>query len=334
MPNEKAHGIHIAKMCEALIEAGYGTTLVVPSRATDESVQGFYKLRVPIPTVRLPSFVFKKYERLGFAIMSSSFMVSYGIFLLWKKITGEKFFIYTVDIDTFSHTLLPLFGPTVGELHSPKRSTILSRFFARRAKIVATNPLIAQELKKIFSISTIVEPNGVDESFFNLSGHGAGPLYVGRFYTWKGLDVLAATGMDIQVLGGSKEEFEKIFGSANNLRFAEATPAEVPHWLARADVLLLTGTAKNQDSNRYTAPMKVFEYLATGKPIVASATEALQSLVPNNLVIYCQPDNPEALVSAITQALQEPGDSAARITFAREHTWHKRSQRILDAFLK
>ena len=32
MPSEKANGIHIAKMCEALIKRGYDVTLVVPSR--------------------------------------------------------------------------------------------------------------------------------------------------------------------------------------------------------------------------------------------------------------------------------------------------------------
>ncbi|HEV8666352.1 MAG TPA: hypothetical protein VN665_00695, partial [Candidatus Paceibacterota bacterium] len=54
MPTEKAHGIQIAKMCEAFIESGIDLTLVVPSRkTTPESVQEFYNLRTPVAVQRL-----------------------------------------------------------------------------------------------------------------------------------------------------------------------------------------------------------------------------------------------------------------------------------------
>ncbi|MES2203240.1 MAG: glycosyltransferase [Patescibacteria group bacterium] len=328
MPSEKANGIHIAKMCEAFMQNGHNVTLVVPSRASGASLQEFYGLRVDVPVRRLPSVVLREYERLGFVVMGVSFMISTLIFLWSKKLQGERFVIYTADIDSFSHTLLPLAGKVVAEMHSPKGSTILARFFFRRSKIITTNPLIAAEIKKIFGIESLVEPNGVDEAFFGLEGSGGGALYVGRFYKWKGLEVLAQTGVPIHMLGGTKAEFERVFGKAGSLQFCEVQPHEVPHAMAAADVLLLIGTAKNEGSNRYTAPMKVFEYLATGKPIVASATEALQSIVPATLVRYCPPDDPQALARAISGALAAPGEGEARMAFAREHTWRKRAERI------
>ena len=337
MPSEKAHGIQAAKVCEALIETGYHVTLVVPARAVAAPLKEFYGLRVEVPAVTLPSLTLGRYERTGFALMAASFMLSSLVFLRWRRVCGERFYIYTIDIDSFSYTLLPLCGRVVAEMHSPKRSTILNRFFFKCARIVATNPLIAQELEKTFKIKPLVEPNGVDESFFDLSGQGGGALYVGRLYQWKGLEILPAaqklSDVPFCIVGGTREEFEKLFGPADNIRFASVPPAEVPRVMSKADLLLLTGTAKNDDSNRYTSPMKVFEYLASGKPVVASATEALKSIIPDNLVTYCAPDDSAALARAVQEVLHNPGDRQARIAFARQHTWAARARRITERYL-
>lgn len=339
LPSQKAYGIHIAKMCEAFIEAGYDLSLVVPARAAAGSLKEAYGLRVDIPVVRMHSLVLERYERLGFFLMGVSFMLM-SLWYLWrKKLKGETFLIYCVDMDTFSHTLLPLAGTTIAEFHSPKRSTALSKFFFRRAHVLATNPLIGGALEKTFNLKQIpIEPNGVDESFFNLpSALGRRAVYVGRLYAWKGLEILPQAAkllpdVEVRVVGGSKEEFQKVFGDAQGLQFAEVPFAEVKNELAAASVLLLTGTAKNQDSNRYTAPMKVFEYLATGKPVVASATDALKSILPAGLVRFCPPDNAQALADAIEAAFLDVGDSAARIAFARQHTWSVRAARIAEKF--
>jgi len=337
-PTKKAYGIQIAKMCEALAAAGADITLVIPrTRASAASAKEMYGLQADINTVRLPALDLYGSSRAGFVISSLVFMKMSFIYLAWLRMRGRLGLIYTVDMDTFSYSFLPMIGPTVAEMHSPKRSTLWSRFFFKRARVIATNPLIAQEFKTTFGIECLVEPNGVDEPFFNLSGQGGGALYVGRLYKWKGLEVLPAaqeaSGIPFQILGGSREEFEAVFGPAGNLQFASAELSEVPQWLARADVLLLVGTGKNQESNRYTAPMKVFEYLATGKPIAASETEALKSLVPAHLVHYCTPDDPQALAHAVHAALADTGGAHERMAFAREHTWARRAARVLE-FMK
>lgn len=66
MPNEKAYGIQMAKMCEALIEAGVDLTLVVPRRGAQESVREFYGLKVDVPTLWLPALELHRYKRFGY----------------------------------------------------------------------------------------------------------------------------------------------------------------------------------------------------------------------------------------------------------------------------
>ena len=350
MPTEKAHGIHIAKMCEAFIEQGVDLVLLVPARgASKESLQEYYGLRAPVPTVRLWVPDLYRAGSLGYLISSYFFMARCALYLLRRR---EGSMLYSVDIDNFSFRVMRFLRvPYACEMHYPKKASPANRrFFAGARAIVATNALIAEDIKKTFAPKKIIiEPNGVDLRHRPLArdearaalklGAGKTALYAGRFYAWKGLEVLApasrmlaAKGIKTLVLGGSKDEFERVFGDSGALHFAEAKPAEVGDWMYAADVLLLVGTAKNQNSNRYTAPMKVFEYLSTGRPVVASGTEALKSLLPGDAVAFCRPDDPKALARRIEEVLAEPATEQAaqkRISLALSHGWDRRAGRIL-----
>ena len=350
MPTEKAHGIQIAKMCEAFIESGVDLVLLVPARGTSqEGLQEYYGLRTPVPVVRLWVPDLYRAGAFGYLVSSYFFMARCTLYLLRRR-SGSM--LYSVDIDNFSFRVMRFLRmPYACEMHYPKKASPANkRFFAGARAIVATNDLIAEDIKKTFAPGKIiVEPNGVDPRHRPLTqeeartalklGAGKTALYVGRFYSWKGLEVLApasrllaAKGIKTLVLGGSKDEFERVFRDSGVLQFAEAKPADVGDWMYAADVLLLIGTAKNQNSNRYTAPMKVFEYLSTGRPIVASGTEALKSLLPSGAVAFCPPDDPEALAQRIEEVLAGPETGQAaqkRISLALSHGWDRRAGRIL-----
>ncbi len=353
-PTKRAYGIQAAKMCEAFIEQEVELKLLVPGTQAsrdNKSVCEFYGLRVEVPMKRLANPDWYDGGRLGYRISSLIFMVSSFAYAIAARVRRRVDIVYTVDVDGFSHTFLPLAGPTVAEMHSPKRSGLLSRFFFRRVKgVVATNALIAGELQKTFGTKSLVEPNGVDPSTPMLARDEARrrlslpqgetlALYVGRLLPWKGLEVLPKAaalvhGVSFRVLGGTREEFTQVFGDAGALEFAETKPADVPLWLAAADVLLVIGTRRDAYSYRYTTPMKVFEYLAAGRPVVASDTPALRSFVPADAVVYCMSDDPTALAAALEQALTNPPDPARGAALAREHTWARRAERIAQKFLQ
>lgn len=357
MPNEKAHGIQIAKMCEAFIEVGVDLTLVVPKRWSPPSdMQTFYALRTPVPLVQLWIPRLYQFGKFGFFFSSLCFMARYSFFLVGRRVRGERFLIYTVDMDSFSSTLLPLFGPCVIEMHSPKDATVASRFFFHTAAgVIATNPLIREALMRTFALlpkRVVVEPNGVDSAFFEqkLSKEEARhalslpdslklALYVGRMYQWKGLEVISAAAeclteknITIGIVGATREEFERVtkrsgeqivfYGSHSNM--------EIPTWLAAADALFVVGTKRDEASYRYTAPMKIFEYLAAQRPVVATGTPALKSLIADE-VVWCEPDDGEDLARALAQAIERP--DSARLTraflLAQNYTWGARAQRIM-----
>lgn len=341
MPSEKAHAIQIAKMCEAFIEAGADLTLVVPRRKTvTASPREFYGLRVDIPVVYLPTIDAVSWG--GYVLQAASFAVASFFYLLGKKGT-----VYTVDMDTFSSSLLPLTGlPVYTEMHNGKPSHLLSRLlFARAAGVIAVNRLLAEDLQRAFGSRAkfAIEPNGVDSALFfprdkreararlGLPQDERIVLYVGRFFDWKGLEILpeAASAVEArwQLVGGDREAFVRVTGREPHARMAfvgDVPPTDVPWWCAAADVLLVLGTKRDLQSWRYTSPMKLFEYLRMDRPVVASRTPALEEVVSAGEAVFYTPDSAADLARAVEAAFALPGPEVSI-----DRSWRARAERIL-----
>ncbi len=360
MPTEKAHGIQVAKMCEAFEEAGITVTLIVPRRVTDQqSVQEYYRLRQAITVVRLPVIDWYTGGRLGYFISSISFTISYTFFLFWKKIQRKQFILYTVDTDSYSSSALSLIGrPLFSEMHGSKSPIWPQRIlFKRVTGIIAINKIIVEELRSRFPYSRaqyIVEPNGVDLAQFRflqdkksarlklgISQDVQMVLYAGRFFEWKGLEILPKAAdltplLCWQTVGGSRGDFERVTGvsAPTNLLFAGSRPhEEMATWFAAADVLLVLGTSRDTQSYRYTSPMKLFEYMAAGRPIIASKTPALQQIVNEHEVIFYQPDDAVDLARAAEYAVVPSSAQTSLITAVTERSlsssWRARAERII-----
>jgi len=346
-------------MCEAFAEHGIDLELIVPNTkaARTFAMREFYGLRCAIRTRRILVRDWYASGTIAFVCASLLFMAKTLTYLYGKWLRGERAVAYTIDMDSFSYALL-LLNPfsVVAEMHDVKSSSLLNRLFFWRARfIIATNAEIKTGLMRAFGLASerlIVEPNGVDLQQFahapekdaarrtlGLPADKKIALYMGRFYAWKGLDILAAAArlapeIEWYVVGGTEEEFSRATGAhaPHNLHIAgEASLSDVPTWLASADVLLVLGTKKNDRSWRGTSPMKVFEYMAAGRPIVASKTPALESIIPTSAAFFYSPDDPESLAEVARRARTAVFDSERYISLVQKHFWSARVSRILKA---
>lgn len=358
MPNEKAHGIQIAKMCEAFLEAGIDLTLVLPRRGQPEqTIRDFYNLRVEVPTVLLPALDKHAGGPLLYYLSAVSFMWSY-LFYFWFRADRKQAILYTVDLDHISYGFMPFIGlPYFSEMHGGKPKTLLHRLlFAGAAGIIPTNHITENQLSRTFAISPkrmLVEPNGVDLLHFspldkNNARHKLGlspsarlALYVGRFFDWKGLEILPPAAEllrgDVQfgIVGGSRMDLERLIGPLpqSALHFyGEKLYADIPLWLSAADVLVVLGTKRDEQSYRYTSPMKVFEYMAMNRPIVASGTPALHDILSDRECFWYEPDSAHSLAEAIRTAVREEGEAKRRAETAQERmqtrSWEARAHRV------
>ncbi len=105
----------------------------------------------------------------------------------------------------------------------------------------------------------------------------------------------------------------------------------MPLWQSAADVLVLPNTAKEAISRDYTSPMKLFMYMASGVPIVATDLPSVVDVVGKDMATIVPPDDPEALAFGIERALTKEADG--KVTRAKawvsHHTWERRAERIL-----
>ena len=106
-------------------------------------------------------------------------------------------------------------------------------------------------------------------------------------------------------------------------------------WTAEADV----GVTLLQDScenHRLALPNKLFEYIAAGIPVVASALPEIEGLVTSYGVGWCvRPDDPGRVAWALRRALAERGDPALhdRLERARgELAWCRERQHLVALY--
>lgn len=190
-----------------------------------------------------------------------------------------------------------------------------------------------------------VVPNGVDPSRFHPRPPRArGPFtvgFVGTLKPWHGVDVLvdAMRRMDGDarlVVVGDGPQLEQLREAAQPLAsravFTGALPpAAVADALAQVDAT----AAPYPPGEAYFSPLKVFEYMAAGTAVVASAIGQLPSLIEDGRTgLLVPPGDPEALARALLRlrtnpALRRSLGEAARRDVCERHTWDQVVERIL-----
>lgn len=360
-PSERAHAIQIAKMTEAMRLAGTDVHLVVPRRRNTitKRPQEFYGLKTGIPLHRIPVLALYAWGKFGYVISGLSFLVAYWLFFLWKKFCGEQFRLYTIDMDEFSFIGVSFLGvPFVMEVHGTKRyGALLARMFTHAQAILTINTIIKRDLVKNFNLPPeriLVHPNGIDMELFSRSVHRGAwrkkwniapatplALYVGKCYDWKGMEIFNEAfrklpEITFAFVGCTQKEFETVTRTkcehANMLFFGERPYTEMPQWMKSADILLVIGTKKNAYSYEQTSPMKLFEYMATGVPILAASTPAIHDMVSPHDVFFYEPDNPESFVQNIKMVLND-ASHAQSVTrhaqrSAKNFSWENRAKLI------
>lgn len=386
MPTEKAHGVQIARMCEAFGTALGGADnveLVVPRRkGTDpKSAYAFYGIKEnfkikPIWCIDLVAEV----PWFGYWIQLCTFSLSVFSRYIFASRNSAQFFTREFMIAVF----MRLLGFDI--VYESHRILLKKRLFftlLRPVKRIVTNSIgVADEFKANGFKNVLPLSNGIDLSEFNnvkesredlrkQLGFGIGEgytekiaLYTGYLYKWKGIDTLmeageilakkkqssnlgetAPYGFRIVILGGSVDdvnhykEIAKQKGIGTNaLEFLGHKDRKLmPKYMKAADVLLLPNSAVSEESVKYTSPIKLFEYMASRVPIVASDMPSIREVLSEQNAVLVKPDDAHALVAGIGVALSE-GKEAEKNTAARVEkaysnvslrTWDNRAREII-----
>lgn len=209
-----------------------------------------------------------------------------------------------------------------------------------------------------------VLPSGVSEAQIGYAGTDTGVArrmlgeegetrtvigFTGHLYRISGVDELveAAARVDpdrfvFWIVGGREGDLSRIrrrideIGVRHVRLFGWVEPSRVVLYQRAADILAAPYRGDNTRV-RYSSPLKIFEYLAAERPIVASDLPSLREVLDHGRNAFLVPyDEPEAWAAAFRRLQDEP-ETGARIAAAaggdaKSYRWTERAKHILSLF--
>jgi glycosyltransferase involved in cell wall biosynthesis len=215
---------------------------------------------------------------------------------------------------------------------------------ARRADVVlATSPELEARMRR-HNPRTVLVPNAADYDHFSRRVAAAElpaelrglprPLigYVGELAAWFDTDLIQGLARrhpewSIVLVGPATAEVRRALPDANVHFLGRRPYSELPRYLAGFDCCLIPFRACPLTAA--VSPVKLYEYLAAGKPVVSTP---LPSVLPFAKEVLVAAD--ERFLEAVEEAVTGRNDvvaSEARRRRARAHTWDQRVARILEA---
>ena len=223
------------------------------------------------------------------------------------------------------------------------------------AGLIGITQSLLDDIHERYGIETpsVVSPDGVDMHLASKAAPSRNKpkpvlLYLGSLHPWKGVETLIhameeINGAQLVIAGGNDKRIvdlqnlaEEISVSSKVTFLGPVPPAERFDIIAQADICLLPLTQSSIGS-RYTSPLKLFEYLAMGKPIVTADVPALREVLKHGQnALLVPPENANAIAAAVNQLLNNDALrnqlGAAAAELAKSYSWEARAK-IITRFM-
>lgn len=364
VPANTANSIQVVKATHALAELGHQVTLLVPggSDAGWEALKRHYGLQkdFEVRWIR-ENLAFRRYD------------FAFKALRMARKLSPDLVYTWVLQASVLA---LWGGRPVILEMHDRVSGRFGPWLFSRfctsstRHRLLTNTRALYRVLQKDYPLDssmgdTLVAPNGVDLARYqDLPAPKAARQmlslpdvftagYTGHFYSGRGLGLmvdLAKALPEIQFLwvGGDPADVtlwkERLSAQAvHNITLTGFIDnADLPLYQAAADILLMPyGTSiagsGGGDSAEIASPMKMFEYLAAGRPIVSSDLPVIHEVLSDQNAIFCPPGDLQAWKAALSELKEDPGRcavlAAAAHKTAEKYTWRSRAESALMDFL-
>lgn len=221
---------------------------------------------------------------------------------------------------------------------------VMEEELVRSVDVVAHTSIgLEAQLREQGAQHVLYLPNGVDVAHFRDSDRSAPPEYAGiphpiavyvgsldEWFDYAAVNKAAAMLPDVSfVIIGPAQHARARLHRSENLHLLGSRPfSQLPRYLHNADVGLLPRDTRSRGELVHAMhPLKLYEYMACGLPVVATRLDELERL--DSPAILCADD--DSFVTAIRTALTDPPDPSVSFAFANRADWSLRVRTLLEA---
>ena len=356
IPSRSANSIHVMKMCQAFAHNGHQVVLLAPDNLNCEpgidNIYNFYGVENCFELKKLP-WLFGKKAIYLYGLLSAIKAQQLKPDLAYGRCLKSCFFASLLGLNVIyeAHTLpIKVSKITARMFQSLKQSKKLK-------KIVAISAVLAQDFQNKYDISEKllkVAHDGADEiknpetielkEEFNVG-------YIGHLYPGKGMEIVAELVKGcpwafFHIIGGNESDikyWQNQLNQFNNIRFYGFIPhSQTASYSLASDVLIAPyqrQVASNcgGDIAQWMSPLKIFEYMAAGKPIITSNLPVLQEVLTHETTaLLYEPEDIQGWIAGLTRLRDNPqlrqylGDRAL-VEFQSKYTWFSRANWVLTS---
>lgn len=374
MPARRANTVQVMKMTQAIANLGHQVRLAVPTAERSsvlevtgwEDLKRHYGLQTRFEVEWLPAR--PRLRRYDYGLRSVIWARRWGADLLYTRLPQAAAVGSLLGMPAIYETHdMPQgrLGPLLLRLFLSGRG--------RRRLVVITHSLLRDLVDQLAVPAeppfTLVAPDGVDLSRYaslpdkkaarrlvgehlglDLAGNDFLAGYTGHLYRGRGVELLLEVAsrlpeMVFLLAGGEPQDVERLVmqtqqKNLKNVITAGFIPnAELPVYQAACDVLLMpyqrhVAASSGGDIAGYLSPMKLFEYMACGRPVLSSDLPVLREVLDGDFAVLLPPEDIGSWVEALKELCGDPQrreklGSQARMR-AERYTWEGRAQRILE----
>lgn len=361
LPSRSANTIQITNTCEGFATLGHDVTLLVPDRPDLEAdvadIYEFYDVD--------PCFEVQKVPRPDLS-SAGTLIVNYR---MGKRAARTDPDLVYGRSSVACYVAAAHGAPTVYESHAPVAESRFGRIETWFFEHMIAQPsfeyltVISDALRDYhaehypeLSGEIVVARDGapvVDTDTDPVDLDGDGDLqvgYIGHLYQGRGMDVIGevATRLpwaDFHIIGGDPEDVEhwrdELTGVENVTFYGFLPPSDLDKYRLAFDVQLAPyqwnlETNAGHNTVKWMSPLKIFEYMAAGRAIVASDMPSIREmLVDDYTALLCEPDDIDAWADALRRlhedaVLRNRLGERAHADFVRNYTYEERAKICLQ----
>lgn len=370
MPSKFAHSFNVMKMAQGFYKLGYNVKVVVPlsfplliTKIKIKDVHSFYGIDTGIKIKYIPVFSLKALKQ------SNDFVqFDYSAAKYCKRLNIDLAYCRSYRIPYYC---VKMGVPTIIETHTtnyehPDLQRIYEVSNDPNFKGLVT---ISEDIKKehirrgIPERKVLVLEDGIDLDRFRISDdrhfwrkklglptNMNMVVYCGHLYEEKGIEHILLTAKTLGkenilfiLVGGFSKDINKWKEYCkkeliNNVFFVGfVNNSEVPKYLKAADALIMPYNTKVDfevmDINT-TSPMKLFEYMASNRPIVSTNIPTISKVIEHNKSgMLAEPNNIDQIATYLLELIKDAEKSNRfamnAFKYVKKFEWKERCKRII-----